>query len=206
MFIHMLTIGSVCRRLHPAIYVLALGYRTLDLEDAKRKKYMIMNILQRPLARILSWCKKLVQQGHYFCIDGCKCFCQLAFWHMKRLHFISKHQLLFALFPVNQGPRKLSQGQLCKFPHLMACSILAEIYFGLLLKDSCVEYGAGDRNLIQKTSLGFSYVGFFTQVLDLVECLPLKDQGNNYFIYCILLGCYKRLDVSHFVQQLGMSS
>ncbi|KAF8410174.1 hypothetical protein HHK36_002696 [Tetracentron sinense] len=48
------------KRLHPAMYLLALAYRTLDLEDAKRRKQTVRNIVEPKLFRILSWCKKLV--------------------------------------------------------------------------------------------------------------------------------------------------
>ncbi|GKU94847.1 hypothetical protein SLEP1_g8282 [Rubroshorea leprosula] len=46
-------------RLHPAMYLLALAYRTLDIEDAKRKKKTIRDIIEGSLFRIFSWCKKL---------------------------------------------------------------------------------------------------------------------------------------------------
>lgn len=43
------------KRLHPAMYLLALGYRTLDLEDAKRRK-------QGRLLNLFSWCKFLLRK------------------------------------------------------------------------------------------------------------------------------------------------
>lgn len=49
-----------CRRLHPAMYVLALAYRTLDLEDAKRRKWYARVVVEQQVSRILRWCKKLV--------------------------------------------------------------------------------------------------------------------------------------------------
>nr|CAN81456.1 hypothetical protein VITISV_039225 [Vitis vinifera] len=45
-------------RVHPAMYLLALAYRTLDLEDARRRKRTVRNIVEGKLFRILSWCKK----------------------------------------------------------------------------------------------------------------------------------------------------
>lgn len=47
-------------RLHPAIYLLALAYRTLDLEYAKRRKQATRDFIEGKLLRVLSWCKKLV--------------------------------------------------------------------------------------------------------------------------------------------------
>ncbi|KAG9160331.1 hypothetical protein Leryth_022654 [Lithospermum erythrorhizon] len=49
------------KRVHPAIYLLSLAYRTLDLEDSRRKKQNIKDILGAKMFRILGWCKKLVQ-------------------------------------------------------------------------------------------------------------------------------------------------
>uniref|UniRef100_A0A6P4AZL5 uncharacterized protein LOC107434673 isoform X1 n=1 Tax=Ziziphus jujuba TaxID=326968 RepID=A0A6P4AZL5_ZIZJJ len=48
------------KRLHPAMYVLALAYRTLDLEDAKRRKWYARVVVEQQVSRILRWCKKLV--------------------------------------------------------------------------------------------------------------------------------------------------
>ncbi|KAG5535533.1 hypothetical protein RHGRI_023336 [Rhododendron griersonianum] len=48
------------KRLHPAIYLLALAYRTLDLEDAKRRKQSMKDIIEGKLSGIITWCKKLV--------------------------------------------------------------------------------------------------------------------------------------------------
>ncbi|XWS29729.1 hypothetical protein CRYUN_Cryun24cG0055400 [Craigia yunnanensis] len=47
-------------RLHPAMYLLALAYRTLDIEDAKIRKQTIWDIAEEKLFRILCLCKKLV--------------------------------------------------------------------------------------------------------------------------------------------------
>ncbi|KAK6258620.1 DnaJ domain - like 8 [Theobroma cacao] len=47
-------------RLHPAMYLLSLAYRTLDIEDAKRRKQTIREIVEGKLFRILNLCKKLV--------------------------------------------------------------------------------------------------------------------------------------------------
>ncbi|KAK6923990.1 DnaJ domain [Dillenia turbinata] len=46
---------SICRRLHPAMYLLALAYRTLDIEDAKRRKQTVQDVVNRKLFRILDW-------------------------------------------------------------------------------------------------------------------------------------------------------
>lgn len=48
------------KRLHPAMYLLALAYRTLDLEEAKKRKWRVRDIVEVPLLKILGWCKKLV--------------------------------------------------------------------------------------------------------------------------------------------------
>lgn len=48
------------KRLHPAVYLLTLAYRTLDIEDAKRRKQTVKDIFEGKLFRILSWWKKLV--------------------------------------------------------------------------------------------------------------------------------------------------
>ncbi|XP_057501544.1 uncharacterized protein LOC130785398 isoform X1 [Actinidia eriantha] len=48
------------KRLHPAMYLLALAYRTLDLEDAKRRKRKMRDIVEGKVSGIVSWCKKLV--------------------------------------------------------------------------------------------------------------------------------------------------
>lgn len=48
------------KRLHPAMYLLALAYRTLDIEDSKRRKWTVRNLVENQLFRILHWCKKLV--------------------------------------------------------------------------------------------------------------------------------------------------
>lgn len=48
------------KRLHPAMYLLALAYRTLDIEDSKRRKRTVRNLVESQLFRILHWCKKRV--------------------------------------------------------------------------------------------------------------------------------------------------
>ncbi|KAI4327381.1 hypothetical protein L6164_019850 [Bauhinia variegata] len=48
------------RRLHPAVYLLALAYRTLDLEYAKVRRQTFRNIAEEQLFKILQWCRKLV--------------------------------------------------------------------------------------------------------------------------------------------------
>ncbi|KAK4262372.1 hypothetical protein QN277_027940 [Acacia crassicarpa] len=47
------------RRLHPAMYLLALAYRTLDLEYAKVRKQTFRKAVEGHLFRILRWCKRL---------------------------------------------------------------------------------------------------------------------------------------------------
>nr|KYP52414.1 Chaperone protein dnaJ [Cajanus cajan] len=49
------------RRLHPAMYLFALAYRTLDLEYAKASRKSFSNVVGAQMFRILHWCKKLVQ-------------------------------------------------------------------------------------------------------------------------------------------------
>ncbi|XP_019195344.1 PREDICTED: uncharacterized protein LOC109189072 [Ipomoea nil] len=48
------------KRLHPAMYLLALAYRTLDIEDARLQKRRMKDIVEDKMHRILSWCKTLV--------------------------------------------------------------------------------------------------------------------------------------------------
>ncbi|XP_056161164.1 uncharacterized protein LOC130134456 [Syzygium oleosum] len=52
--------GQFDKRLHPAVYLLALAYRTLDIEDVKRRKQTVRGVVEGQLFRLLSWCKKLV--------------------------------------------------------------------------------------------------------------------------------------------------
>ncbi|CAN1815144.1 DnaJ homolog subfamily C member 16 [Linum perenne] len=46
------------KRLHPAMYLLALAYRTLDIEHAKRNKRRMTDVVGNQLLRALQWCKK----------------------------------------------------------------------------------------------------------------------------------------------------
>ncbi|CAN6450745.1 unnamed protein product [Victoria cruziana] len=48
------------RRLHPAMYLMALAYRTLDLEEARRKRLFIRDVVVPKLSNLVSWCKKFV--------------------------------------------------------------------------------------------------------------------------------------------------
>lgn len=48
------------KRLHPAMYLLALAYRTLDLENTKRRKRTVRDFVEPKLYGVLRWCKKLV--------------------------------------------------------------------------------------------------------------------------------------------------
>ncbi|VVA31676.1 PREDICTED: PRUPE_6G224500 [Prunus dulcis] len=48
------------QRLHPAMYLLALAYRTLDLEDAKRRKSVFRDVVDKRIFKFLNWCKRLV--------------------------------------------------------------------------------------------------------------------------------------------------
>ncbi|KAK9163724.1 hypothetical protein Syun_004626 [Stephania yunnanensis] len=47
------------KRLHPAMYLLALAYRTLDLEDSKRRKWSFREIFAPKLFSFLRWSKRL---------------------------------------------------------------------------------------------------------------------------------------------------
>ncbi|WJX55289.1 hypothetical protein P8452_41077 [Trifolium repens] len=49
------------RRLHPAMYLFALAYRTLDLEYAKTSKKTFTDAVGAHMFRILHWCKKLAK-------------------------------------------------------------------------------------------------------------------------------------------------
>ncbi|KAL1190439.1 Chaperone protein dnaJ 11 [Cardamine amara subsp. amara] len=58
-----LEVGSTLDgRLHPSIYLLTLAYRTLDLEDEKRRKRSVLEIVEARLSKTLEWCKKLVRK------------------------------------------------------------------------------------------------------------------------------------------------
>ncbi|KAL0343531.1 UNVERIFIED_CONTAM: Chaperone protein DnaJ [Sesamum angustifolium] len=46
-------------RLHPAIYLLALAYRTLDIEDLRRGKRTNKDRVEAKMSRVFSWCKKV---------------------------------------------------------------------------------------------------------------------------------------------------
>ncbi|KAK3032899.1 hypothetical protein RJ639_034947 [Escallonia herrerae] len=48
------------KRLHPAIYLLTLGYRTLDMEEAKRRKQTIKDIVEGQMSGVLRRWKKLI--------------------------------------------------------------------------------------------------------------------------------------------------
>lgn len=41
------------------MYLLALAYRTLDLEDAKRRRGTVRDFVEPKLSAVLRWCKKL---------------------------------------------------------------------------------------------------------------------------------------------------
>ncbi|KAL4568761.1 hypothetical protein LXL04_024376 [Taraxacum kok-saghyz] len=48
------------RRVHPAVYLLAIAYRTLDIEESKRRKQTFRDIFHGKLSEIYNWCKRLV--------------------------------------------------------------------------------------------------------------------------------------------------
>ncbi|XP_038881458.1 uncharacterized protein LOC120072979 isoform X2 [Benincasa hispida] len=48
------------KRLHPAMYLIALAYRTLDIQDARMRKQTIRDTIKGQLFRILNWSKKLI--------------------------------------------------------------------------------------------------------------------------------------------------
>ncbi|MFS8033229.1 putative DnaJ domain, Chaperone J-domain superfamily [Helianthus anomalus] len=48
------------RRVHPAMYLLALAYRTLDIEETKKKKQTIRDIVEGKMSEVYNWCKKLM--------------------------------------------------------------------------------------------------------------------------------------------------
>ncbi|KAK6151252.1 hypothetical protein DH2020_016184 [Rehmannia glutinosa] len=45
--------------LHPAMYLLALAYRTLDIEDVRRRKKTIKDKVEAKMSRVVGWCKKV---------------------------------------------------------------------------------------------------------------------------------------------------
>uniref|UniRef100_A0A0D9ZDI5 J domain-containing protein n=1 Tax=Oryza glumipatula TaxID=40148 RepID=A0A0D9ZDI5_9ORYZ len=51
------------RRLHPAMYLAALAYRSLDIEDAQRKKWSITTFLELQSSHIRQLCKKIFNGG-----------------------------------------------------------------------------------------------------------------------------------------------
>ncbi|KAH9619990.1 hypothetical protein KSS87_005337 [Heliosperma pusillum] len=48
------------KRLHPAVYLLGLAYRTLDMENARSTKRTLWGIADGQLSRIFGWCKKFI--------------------------------------------------------------------------------------------------------------------------------------------------
>ncbi|CAA7393567.1 unnamed protein product [Spirodela intermedia] len=48
------------KRLHPAMYLVALAYKTLDLEFAKRQKRPLRDIVGSTVSNLFHWCKRLV--------------------------------------------------------------------------------------------------------------------------------------------------
>uniref|UniRef100_A0A0D9VZB9 J domain-containing protein n=1 Tax=Leersia perrieri TaxID=77586 RepID=A0A0D9VZB9_9ORYZ len=52
------------RRLHPAMYLAALAYRSLDLEDSQRRKWSIMSFLELQSSHIRQLCKKILNGGN----------------------------------------------------------------------------------------------------------------------------------------------
>ncbi|XP_076931522.1 uncharacterized protein LOC143596699 isoform X1 [Bidens hawaiensis] len=46
------------RRVHPAMYLLALAYRTLDIEDTKRNKQTVRDIVEGKMSEVYNWYKK----------------------------------------------------------------------------------------------------------------------------------------------------
>ncbi|XP_075514865.1 uncharacterized protein LOC142549677 [Primulina tabacum] len=46
-------------RLHPAMYLLALAYRTLDIENARERKQTIKDKVEGKMSKLFSWCQKL---------------------------------------------------------------------------------------------------------------------------------------------------
>lgn len=46
-------------RLHPAIYLFGLAYRTLDIENARRRKQTIKDKVEEKMSKLFSWCQKL---------------------------------------------------------------------------------------------------------------------------------------------------
>uniref|UniRef100_A0A453LVP7 Uncharacterized protein n=1 Tax=Aegilops tauschii subsp. strangulata TaxID=200361 RepID=A0A453LVP7_AEGTS len=47
------------KRLHPALYLVALAYRSLDLEDAQRRKWSFRSFLELQLSHIRQLSKKI---------------------------------------------------------------------------------------------------------------------------------------------------
>ncbi|GAB2259927.1 hypothetical protein Droror1_Dr00010782 [Drosera rotundifolia] len=48
------------KRLHPAVYLLGLAYRTLDIESVMQTKPSIWQIVQGNVFKVINWCKKLI--------------------------------------------------------------------------------------------------------------------------------------------------
>lgn len=49
------------KRLHPAMYLLPLAYRTLDIEHSRRNKQRMQDLMESNVSRILTWCKRLIR-------------------------------------------------------------------------------------------------------------------------------------------------
>ncbi|KAG0496067.1 hypothetical protein HPP92_000758 [Vanilla planifolia] len=47
-------------KLHPAMYLFALAYRTLDFEDEKGRKKYIRDLLEPKLQNVLRWCRRIL--------------------------------------------------------------------------------------------------------------------------------------------------
>ncbi|KAG6398208.1 hypothetical protein SASPL_139663 [Salvia splendens] len=46
-------------RLHPAVYLLGLAYRTLDIEDVRRRKRRLKDIVESEISRVATWFRKV---------------------------------------------------------------------------------------------------------------------------------------------------
>lgn len=55
-----LSSDSLLKKLHPAMYLLALAYRTLDIEDARLRRRSIKDIVASQMLRVVRWCKTRV--------------------------------------------------------------------------------------------------------------------------------------------------
>ncbi|KAL2528365.1 Chaperone DnaJ-domain superfamily protein [Forsythia ovata] len=51
------------KRVHPAMYLLALAYRTLDIENSRRRKQTVKSIVEAKMFKVLNWSSVVLDGG-----------------------------------------------------------------------------------------------------------------------------------------------